>query len=391
MKICGKCKEEKTAAEFSKSKSSKDGLQGYCKECMRDRYRELNPKKEKKPKSIKEKKVRGRKIELICKRCGSERIRLTDNKTKCPVCTYAPDKTKPCANCSKPIKVYNNSTLCVECFVISVKKESVVCPLCGVDKPREEYKLRGGKKAQGKDSRKFYLGCADCRTARRSEKKLTRICTNCGVERTLEHFTSTGKYCSVCTIAEFEAKQKVMQERQTQIEKNRLERESVILKRIGNRKKICGKCGNERPFEDFHKSRNSVDGRQAYCKSCMVSARADWALRNPERDKELETKYKQSARYKVTKKNSKYRRRQRLAKTPKELELTAEQERLILEFYGRRCLCCGSTEDVTLDHVKPLALGGLNSATNIQILCRECNSRKGAKEIDYRREKLSFV
>ena len=33
MKICTKCKEEKAEGEFNKRKSSKDGLDGWCKEC----------------------------------------------------------------------------------------------------------------------------------------------------------------------------------------------------------------------------------------------------------------------------------------------------------------------------------------------------------------------
>lgn len=51
------------------------------------------------------------------------------------------------------------------------------------------------------------------------------------------------------------------------------------------------------------------------------------------------------------------------------------------------CLCCGRKEPeikLTRDHVLPLRQGGTNYAENIQGLCGECNSRKGAKHIDYR-------
>lgn len=41
MKICTKCKAEKTKTEFSKNKSKKDGLQSYCKSCWLD-YRVEN-------------------------------------------------------------------------------------------------------------------------------------------------------------------------------------------------------------------------------------------------------------------------------------------------------------------------------------------------------------
>ena len=35
MKVCVKCKQEKTLSEFNKHKSSKDGLQPWCKQCVK--------------------------------------------------------------------------------------------------------------------------------------------------------------------------------------------------------------------------------------------------------------------------------------------------------------------------------------------------------------------
>ena len=58
---------------------------------------------------------------------------------------------------------------------------------------------------------------------------------------------------------------------------------------------------------------------------------------------------------------------------------------ILLEACGRRCLSCGSTEDLTADHVVPLVQGGSNWISNIQPLCQPCNSRKGTNAIDYRR------
>lgn len=48
-----------------------------------------------------------------------------------------------------------------------------------------------------------------------------------------------------------------------------------------------------------------------------------------------------------------------------------------------QCLKCGSTK-ITIDHIKPLALGGLNGYKNLQTLCKKCNEEKGCTEVDYR-------
>jgi 5-methylcytosine-specific restriction endonuclease McrA len=41
------------------------------------------------------------------------------------------------------------------------------------------------------------------------------------------------------------------------------------------------------------------------------------------------------------------------------------------------CSHCGSTEDLTADHIVPKARGGRNVLSNVQVLSRSCNSAKG--------------
>jgi hypothetical protein len=46
---------------------------------------------------------------------------------------------------------------------------------------------------------------------------------------------------------------------------------------------------------------------------------------------------------------------------------------------GEKCATCGRTDNLTVDHVLALAKGGSNDIDNLQLLCRSCNSRKGAR------------
>lgn len=55
--------------------------------------------------------------------------------------------------------------------------------------------------------------------------------------------------------------------------------------------------------------------------------------------------------------------------------------------YGRKCLACGSTKNICIDHVIPVDKGGENDILNYQPLCKSCNSRKGTNTTDYRKGK----
>jgi len=47
---------------------------------------------------------------------------------------------------------------------------------------------------------------------------------------------------------------------------------------------------------------------------------------------------------------------------------------------GNFCNFCQATENLKLDHIHPVVLGGLSIPDNFQILCFRCNSKKGKDE-----------
>ena len=55
---------------------------------------------------------------------------------------------------------------------------------------------------------------------------------------------------------------------------------------------------------------------------------------------------------------------------------TFEEWRALKEKHNQCCVGCGAEKRLTKDHIVPLSEGGTDYITNIQPMCRSCNSRK---------------
>ena len=57
-----------------------------------------------------------------------------------------------------------------------------------------------------------------------------------------------------------------------------------------------------------------------------------------------------------------------------------------LDKYGGRCMCCGATENIQVDHIYPQSLFPKKALklSNLQVLCATCNQKKAQKLMDFR-------
>lgn len=66
-------------------------------------------------------------------------------------------------------------------------------------------------------------------------------------------------------------------------------------------------------------------------------------------------------------------------------KIPADVRSAVFERDNHRCGECGTTDDLTLDHIHPWSRGGRDVIGNLRVLCRPCNSSKGAR-IEPRRQ-----
>jgi 5-methylcytosine-specific restriction endonuclease McrA len=153
---------------------------------------------------------------------------------------------------------------------------------------------------------------------------------------------------------------------------------------IKTEKSRCTACAAKHRKRNLKDRLTRIDAIRAYDK-----ARANlWNRRNRERVRERDTrKYKNNPaahiasvrkwqknnpeRVRVTK--ALRRRRQRNAPGT----YTPVDWQAIVERQDGKCVTCGISCILTVDHIVPLSRGGSNWPSNLQGLCRSCNSRKG--------------
>ncbi len=169
---------------------------------------------------------------------------------------------------------------------------------------------------------------------------------------------------------------------------------------------ICTKCHTDFPEDCFH-VRRATGKRITQCKYCITKRAIEWQKQNPDRRKVIRKKWvdanydtmqrmrkqwklnnpdkvRENARNWMRSHPETRAKNENIRRTRATLAGGSFTEAQISEMYlaqsGKCNMCkCDLNGSFCRDHIMPIKLGGTSDISNIQLLCRPCNSRKGAK------------
>ena len=156
--------------------------------------------------------------------------------------------------------------------------------------------------------------------------------------------------------------------------------------------KTCAKCGEIKPKATFSKDARERDGLRSQCKLCARLAAARYRSAYPEKVRQCKAKYRAANPDKLRECNAKryasnpiafrvYGQNRRARKIEKGGKLSKNITAKLMKLQRGKCACCGLPlgDNYHQDHIMPLALGGENIDSNMQLLRAACNLQKSAK------------
>jgi len=168
--------------------------------------------------------------------------------------------------------------------------------------------------------------------------------------------------------------------------------------------KRCIKCGQSRLLPEFYKDRKMRGGYRSECKDCHKSYCKNYVEKNTEKirkylknynkenfeyKREYDRRWRQENRERYCETKRKYRQQNpewhKIISSNKDARRRARKKnngtfkvsnKDTRKLYQKNCVFCGTHENIVIDHVIPIAKGGVHGIGNLQPLCHSCNSRK---------------
>lgn len=156
----------------------------------------------------------------------------------------------------------------------------------------------------------------------------------------------------------------------------------------------CKNCGNAFEPEHFNQQLCSdtckiaaARKRSARYKKTLKGHATEMRWRKNPKKRKIDRTYYTSAKGRslAVVRQSRYVREKWWVGVQKRLRDTVPYKQLRQYLIDRIGVCqaCGSSDDLTIDHIVPMALGGAHEISNVQLLCRGCNARKKQRVIRY--------
>lgn len=225
--------------------------------------------------------------------------------------------------------------------------------------------------------------------------KGVKTCTKCGETKPASEFYAGRSDCKACKIA-YRHAHYAPRKAATAAKRQAVYRDGL---------KRCRKCGQYKTTDEYSPHHEHWDRLSHVCKTCVNALTQARYRDNPEAQRQRNRqRYKNNPARKLEQ-NAAWRKahpdksraiwhRHRGRKLSAEGEFTAAQWQALVAHYcpDGRCLCCLRARKLEADHVIPLLQGGSNYISNIQPLCRSCNSQKGDERThDYRPDRGAFA
>lgn len=140
-----------------------------------------------------------------------------------------------------------------------------------------------------------------------------------------------------------------------------------------------------------HKKREYYKKYYNENKEYVLRKNKSWQLNNPEKYNDWWNNYKTTEEYRLSRKRRD--RKRRALKFKVNEHYTPEDEQYTMALFNNKCINCGSTKNLCIDHHYPLSKGNPLTRNNAVLLCNICNVKKSNKSPEnfYTEERLSII
>jgi hypothetical protein len=219
---------------------------------------------------------------------------------------------------------------------------------------------------------------------------MNKTCAKCNIDKNVNEFYKNSSkkdklnsWCKVCSNDAHYAREKVKQE------KEKIKRENKRVEILNSKHKICTKCGKNKNFNEYAKSKECIGGVNSVCRNCVAlmaeerrnknpefykQYKKDWRKNHPEKDKEYNNSF--DGRFNGWKSRARERK----------IKFTLTKEYL-LSMNFKKCYYTGI--DLTLESCKynTISLDRIDSSKgyengNVVFCCKAINLMKNETDLE---------